>query len=609
MFSPFVAFALIVGHAALVAGDVIPQYDVLLHVPVTIALAWTLRDRSRRARLGYALAYFLVFAAAAYARQLTTGMAGRHALVAGTIPWSDAQGFLSNAWRALHGLPLSSAITNTAMRPLYPLSFAATLAMVGHDVRIALSCYAAVVAILMARCASRMGDRYGWRAFAGVLVVLAWALRRHLFVFSTESLGLSAGLIAFEAFALAVGDERIRSRRLLPLAFLVLGIGLMVRPGPLLAIPILLAWIFRRTDARMALACGAAFAIGVSGNAVVVRAFGDATAPIGGEFPPILYGALHGEDFTALAKRHPEIQTVPAPERARTGMAIIGRELRERPSLLLGLGRGAVEYAVSPRGIFSFGYYDPDDVYFEGGISLDAARRAGPYRVINLVAMAGCGAAFAMLVWHGLWRRRLRAATTADRLADAAHVMLVGALVSACLTPPWITETAQLQATTLPFFAILPWVHWRAPGVLAEKRPILVWAAPLLLAAWLIVSFVYVGTRDRTVPALACGADGERAFFIEPSLFVRVTRPDERGYTIDRMNVNLAMIKKHNSKLVAPLASAATPGLGIAMVFDGCTERAAVLLDDADALARRPRGWAVLLGTVVDVDERVFDLR
>jgi hypothetical protein len=606
---PLVVFALplalVIGHAALVAGDVIPQYDVLLHVPVTCFLAWTLRDRKK---LGYAVAYFLVFAAAAYARQLSTGMAGRHALVAGTIPWSDAQGFLSNAWRALHGLPLSSAITNTAMRPIYPLSFAATLAMVGHDVRIALSCYAAVVAILMARCASRMGDRYGWRAFAGVLLVLAWALRRHLFVFSTESLGLSAGLIAFEAFAHALDHEGLRSRRLLALAFLVLGIGLMVRPGPLLAVPILLVWVFRRTDARAAIACATAFAIGVSANALVVRGFGDATAPIGGEFPPILYGAIHGEDFTALARRHPEIQTVPAPERAVTAIGIIGTELRERPSLLFGLARGAIEYALSPRGIFSFGYYDPDDAYFEGGTPIrEAMRRAGAYRVINLVAMAGCGAAFVVLVWHGLWRRRR--ASERDPLADAAQVMLVGALVSACLTPPWITETAQLQATTLPFFAILPWVHRGPPRVLVEKNPVLVWVAPALLAAWLIVSFAYVGTRAPTLPARACGTNGERAFFIEPSLFVRVTGPDDAGYTIDRMNVNLAMIKKHNSKLVAPLQAAAKPGLGIAMVFDGCVQRAAVLLDDADTLARRPRGWVFLLGTVVDVDERVFDLR
>jgi hypothetical protein len=605
MFPPLITLAvLVVGQAVLVACDVIPQYDVLLQVPIACALAWALRDRPSKLRC--AIAYFLVFAAAAYIRQLSTGMAGRHALVGGTIPWSDAAGFLSNSWRALHGLPQSSAITNTAMRPIYPLSFAAALAMVGQNVKIAHSVHAVVVAILMARCAARMGDRYGWRAFAGVLLVLSWALRRHLFVFSTESLGLVAGLIAFDAFSLAV--TRHDRGPLLAVAFGVLGMGLMIRPGPLLAVPMLFAWVFRRSGARVTLACVAAFAFAVSANTLVVRRFGDASAPIGGEFPAILYGALHGEDYTALAKRHPEIQTVASADRARTVMSIIGEELRERPSLVLGLGRGALEYAVSPSGIFSFGYYDPDDAYFEGRTPLlVAAKRAGPYRVLNLVAMAACGAAFAILVWHGLWRRRR--AASADPLADAAHVMLVGALLSASLTPPWITETAQLQTTTLPFFAILPWVHRSAPAALDEKERFHVWIAPALLAAWLLVAFAYAATRVRDVPADACGANGERAFFIEPSMFVRVTGPNDGGYTIDRMRANLSMLEKHNPKLSKPLAAAAEPGLGIAMVFDGCQERAAVLLDDANALERRARGWAVLTGTLVDVDERVFDVR
>jgi len=604
MRNPIVAVALVLAHAALVAADLIPQYDVLLHVPVTIAFAWLLRDAPHGRRLALATTYFLVFAAAAYACQLSTGMAGRHALVAGTIPWSDAQGFLSNAWRALFGLPLSTAITGTAMRPLYPLSLAATLAMVGYDVKIALSLYAAVVAVLMARAATRIGERYGWHAFAGASLVLAWALRRHSFVFSTESLGLVAGLIAFELFVLAVETDRLRRGLLLPSAFLALGMGLMARPGPVLAVPLLVVWVGKRAGLRAAAACTAAVGIGFASNALVVRGFGDASSPIGGEFPPILYGALHGEDFTALAQRHPEMTTLPTAARPRAALGIIAGELRERPWLVLALGRGGLEYAVSPRGIFSFGYYDPDDAYFERAPVREAIRRAGPYRVANLVAMAAGGAAFVVATWLGLRRRRTGAS---DPVAEAAHVVFGGALLSACLTPPWITETAQLQTTTLPFFAILPWIYRSAPET--APPPHLPWAAPALLGGWLAISFAFLGTRRPAIPERACGADDTRAFFVEPSLFVRVTAPGEAGYTIERMRANLAIVNKHNPKLVAPLAAAARPGLGIEMVFDGCAQRAAVLLDEADALAARRRGWVYLKGKTVDVDGRVFDLR
>jgi hypothetical protein len=42
------------------------------------------------------------------------------------------------------------------------------------------------------------------------------------------------------------------------------------------------------------------------------------------------------------------------------------------------------------------------------------------------------------------------------------------------------------------------------------------------------------------------------------------------------------------------------------MVFDGCTQRAAVLVDDADALAAQGRGWRRVLATPIDTAGRIF---
>src|SRR5687767_5045209 len=99
------AVALAVLHAVLVAIDVLPHYDALLHVPVVATLVWALRGRPLAQRRWLIVGYLLVFAGALYTHQLTTGYAGRHALVGGVVPWSDAQGLLTNAWRAMQGLP------------------------------------------------------------------------------------------------------------------------------------------------------------------------------------------------------------------------------------------------------------------------------------------------------------------------------------------------------------------------------------------------------------------------------------------------------------------------------------------------------------------------
>lgn len=618
---PAIAIALVCAHALLVAFDVLPRYDALLLVPVAFVFAWLCRATPAWSRALLTTTFFFVFGAAIYTNQLTTGVEGRHALVGGIIPWSDAEGFLSNAWRAVHGLRFSAEVTRTATRPLYPMTFAATLVLAGHDVKLAIGAYAVTASVLMGLSARRIGDRYGWRALGGALVVFGFCLRRYFFVLGTESLGVIAGLVAFGLFAVALGrrDSELKASAVLPAAFLVLGVGLMARPGPFLAIPLLLVWIVRRATRAhrwpLTAACAGAFALGVGFNTFVVRTASEPGSETGGEFAPILYGALHAEDYTYLAIQHPEVSKLPRAERVGATARLIGTEVLERPWLAFGFFAGAASFLGGPHGHFSLGFYNPDDAFFEGKSPIgDKLRRAGPYRLLNLGAMAAFATAFVVLSWRAVWRRHRYGRTPdapRDLLAEAALLVFTGAVLSACMTPPWITEAAQLQATTLPFFAILPWVYPNTPApqwiATPPERRVVHWAAPVTFGAWLVLSLIFVSTRPRSIPSHACSIDGARAVWLEPSLLVRVASPNERAYTPNQMRRNLALLSKHNKKLTGPLGEAVIPGRGIEMVFDGCAERAAIVLDSADELGKRGRGWMWIRATPVDTDQRMFD--
>jgi hypothetical protein len=612
-------FSAIALHSLLVATARLPRYDALAFVPVAFFFARAVHDlASQRRWLAYAF-FFFAFGAAVYANQLITGVEGRHALVGGIIPWSDAEGFLSNAWRAQSGLPFSTAVTATAMRPLYPLTFAFTLAASGLNVKVAIGAYAAVAALLSTTIVNALAARTNARGAAAIAIVLAFYVRRYLFVIGTESLGFIAGLVAFWLFlssldALSSPSEGRRRLAIgLPGAFLVLGLALAARPGPMLAIPLLLFWIFRRSARafrwRLAGGCALAFAIALGLNALVIRTTGEKSGVTGGEFPPILYGAIHGEDYTYLGQTHPEIAHLPQNERIGGTLGLIGSEVRAQPWLALGFLGGGGAFLVGPHGLFSLVFYAPDDAAFEGKDPLPAkltrvVNQLGPYRILNLLAMALVATAFV----GGVLARAVRYVRhrTADPLTEAAVVILAGAAVSACLTPPWITEGAQLQASTLAFLALLPWPMASPSSELASVPTSARFRAliPTLAGAWLLASFVYCVTRRSAIPERAC--DPDRAMRLEPSMLVRVRGYGEGGYTLDRMEANLRFVAKHNPLLTRPLVKAAAPGVGIQMVFDGCAQRAAILVDDADALAAQGRGWRRVLATPVDTAGRIF---
>lgn len=612
----FGAFLALILHAALVSAAVLPRYDALLFVPIACALARAVFQGPPRSRLLACVAFLLISGCAVYVNQLTTGVEGRHALVGGIIPWSDAEGFLANAWRSIHGLRFSTQATLTAMRPLYPMSLAATIVAAGGNVKVAIALYATAVAAIMGACAAKLGARYGWRAMATALVIFSFYERRYLFVIGTESLGVLAGLLSFWCMLHAFDErgERIVHSKALLAAFALLGIALSARPGPMLILPLLLAWVWRHCErairARATGGAAAALIVAMLFNSVVVHTTGEGGAP-GGEFPPILYGALHGEDYTYLADVHPEVAGLPQSERLGKTVGLMVDEVKAKPWLALGFAQGAAAFFGTPHGLFSLGFYTPDDSAFEGkgGAGAVLARAVGSlgvYRFANLIAMGAAAGAFVLAIVLSLWRGRrvLHRRPSApqdgaplDALGAAAYLVLLGAAASACVTPPWITEGAQLQASTLGYLVVVPWLSLSTAGsrgTPANERGGW-WAPGLAFAVWLGVAFALsvahvAAGRDAGLPsAEACKDD--HALLLEPSMLVEVRGRGAGGYDLERMAENFRFVGKHNPDLIEPLKRLAEPGVGFEMAFDGCSGRAALAVGPAHVLAAYGRSW------------------
>ncbi len=617
------ALAAVTAHAALVALAMLPRYDAVAFTLVA-ALFARAAARAKDAPLAERTSamFFLVFAGGVYANQLSTGVEGRHALMGGIIPWSDAEGFLSNAWRIGHGLPFSTNVTLTAMRPLYPLSLSFVLSAVGMDLKLALALYAGVVAVLMGSVTSALGARYGVRARFAVTVIFAFYLRRYLFVVGTESLGVLAGLIAFRLLL------RATARAELPLPLLAgffgcFGLALATRPGPVLALPLLFFWVWRtsaRERVKRTLACAGALGAALAFNALVVHKTAESGTP-GGEFPPILYGAMHGEDYTYLGEVHPEVANLPQTERMGATARLMASEIAARPWVALGFLQGSAGFLAGPHGLFSLAFYDPDDSFFEGkapiGEKLARFRaEAGVYRMLNLVGMAVLAVTFVGAVLRGgvlalrAWLRRRRAAQSGDddALMTAARLVFLGAILSAAVTPPWITEAAQLQATVLPFTLLLPWRPRARSTAAPNEVPTssAVWLAPAALALTLVVALFFAVRAPHDLPDAPC--TDPRALVAEPSLLVTIQSDAEGGYTMARFRENARFVGKHNPDLTEPLLRRAAPGFAFEMVFDACTGKAAVVVGGFEALSALPRG--VVRASVVEssANRRVLSL-
>jgi hypothetical protein len=316
------------------------------------------------------------------------------------------------------------------------------------------------------------------------------------------------------------------------------------------------------------------------------------------DYPAIVFGLIHHQDFTLLTLKHPELAALSGAARAAASWRIVLAEIALHPGLLvIGLLRSFAELFYTPNGLFGFVWRNPDDIVLENGAAVRTAMaqhgligplllwiaQRGVYSLINAVAMALLAlgwvvATIAAMI--ALFRR------PADRFTTLLRWVIGGVLVSAPFTPPWITQSHQVQTATLAFLAVTTALWRRPPGYPLHRAGAagLVWL-PAGFGAAVILAAVVAMTWPQAAPA--------NAMRIYPSTLVRVVPVRSLDPSLKRdadLWASTQYLKKHNGRFTASLVPYLRPGTVYVLAFDSSSDDAKILIDEGARL-NLSGGW------------------
>jgi hypothetical protein len=598
------AYATLLGVAHLV-----PRYDCLVFPFVAWLVLRLLRGLRGRHLALPLVAVGVILAAGVVTHLWTTGHEGRTAALLGFAPYSDAAGYYSDAHRLVHGLKFESS----SKRPLYPALFGALLRFLGRDSRVVIGLFTLLGGASVGYATYETTRAHGERAGLVVFLVTAFWERRYAGFIATENGGFPLGILAFGLLlrAAEAKDERPREAEIaLGAATLALSMGLLARAGPMFVPPMIVLWaLWAFPNGARARAAGLAVLAGVVAavlNTLLTRRI--AGGALFGDFPPILYGMLHGEDFTEIKIRHPEIDALPPEVRPGAVLRQAWADVVAQPSLAVtGPGRALLHFFVGPHGLFSFVWTNPDDKALEDGAVVRAILDKGGARALlahvvgmiglrglaNAIAMGALGGAFVLSFLVGL-------AHAVRARKNHAHYTLalactVGVLLSTPFTPGWITEGCQVQTTTIALLALVPALlaarargapRPRPPEPIVTRRLSALALASIGLATFLVAVAI---AWPQPTPAAPCA---ERTkLHLDPSMRVELAQRRTLGPDLESLSANLAYLGRRNPELARSVTALARPGVVAELVYDGCDGRGHLAFGPPDALPAGEGGW------------------
>jgi hypothetical protein len=541
----------------------------------------------------------------------TLGYEGRNAVFGGILPWSDSYDYYNDALRLIHG----DLMEDASKRPIFPVALAALLRIFDGNLRIALLLLAALAAWTIALATSEVWKTHGWRAAIVVYALLLLSERQWAGFIQTEDIGLPLGLIGFSLIwrANAARESDLSQARVLAIVGLfAVSIGLMSRAGPFFIIPALALWCAGRFSpakarwpGRLRLFGTAAFAAtaGVAVHEALVHLA--ATGVTFSDYPAIVYGLIHGQDFTLLTATHPSLSALAGSARAHEAWRIVLEEAMDHPLLVVGgLARAFADLFVSRAGLFGFVWRNPDDIVLENTAAIHASiaeygvvgplylwfDSLGLYSVINAVAMLVFAIGFVVAtVWAiiALYRRR------ADEFATLLRYAVTGILASAPFTPPWITSSHQVQTATLAFLAAVPAIMLLGSTQTVRQTlsrglvllPIGIGSALLLAAMFLRLAPLHPsGTRLANAHVM----------LLYPSTIVRVVAErnfDLRNRACADLFYSLRYLQRHNEAFVMSIVPFLKVGTIYVAAYDASDNRTKILIDDSDILDVSNREW------------------
>ena len=476
-------------------------------------------------------------------------------ILGGLLPYSDAQGYYTDALRLLHGQRFSIF---SSRRPLFPAFLAAILGATGLDLRVALFLLTAMS--VLAICFAVREVQHSLGVPAGILMLLCLFMfyRRYIGSTLTEHLGLTFGCLAF-----ALIWRGTVARRSGPVVFglFLMSLGLNARTGTFLILPALVLWAtweFRGPSKSMPRILGggiAAVVLGFAVNGLVLRAVGTPGAAYS-NFSYVLYGLVFGGNWSLVLQQHPELATLAPVEQANRVYALAWEAIRMNPlALIAGSVRAWTAFFVGRSGTwFSHILYlspewaDLRQMLLADGVKalnfrrdlwvlLDVAAREGWIIALNALMVAGTVV---------LWRKRRKP------LALLTIVAWAGILLSVPFVPPWDADNMRAYAATLPFVVALPmmgltyqrrgsWEEGHETKHGRSLRPVglLAWSALLVALQILGPLAVMAGglrrpTSDRAA-SCAGGCEAPRRVvrvYLDPRLTVHLVDSPEDGRAI-----------------------------------------------------------------------------
>ncbi|MCL2779092.1 MAG: hypothetical protein FWD73_13915 [Polyangiaceae bacterium] len=609
--------ALALAYAVAYAGPkIFPRYDCIVVVALAALVFHTCThtsiESSPRARAFTIHATTQLLVVATLVHLWTLGYEGRNAVFGGILPWSDSRDFYNDALRLVHGVRFTDV---SSRRPLFIAALAGLLKLSSGSLYASLAICAIAGGVAVASASLELWKSHGPKSAFLVWLVLFFFERRWAGFIQTEHFGLPFGVLAFILLwrAQDAKDDPKRASRLVFAGMFAITLAMMARAGPLFILPTLGGWAAlslapRGRRIQFAVVASLACVLGVACHVVVLRVTG--TGVTFSDYPAIAYGLIHGKDYTFLTEVHPALRSLPVAERVTESWRILVSESMAHPWLVVeGLARSLGALFVSPQGLFSHIWTNPDDRFLDDGAAVHDAleahgplgiamlwqERAGTMSLLNAFVMGLFGIGFVgAWMWSAfvLFVRRRR-----DASLSLLRWVIFGVLASAPFTPPWITIAHQVETVAVAFIAALPAVILfgspaqanadRSNSVqsLLRTDPIAFVAPAFMALLFGMIAWVRLTPLERP-PTSACTMN-DRLVHLYTGNVVSVENKrsmDFAGKALADLDESIPLLGRHNPELTTSLVPFLHPGTRYVMVFDGCDNDTKILVDDSGLL-------------------------
>jgi hypothetical protein len=348
----------------------------------------------------------------------------RFFMIAGIVPWSDAQAYFLGAERVLFDGELDAF---NSVRPLNTVDLAIRLAVTGLDLRAALVIQAVMVGVATYLAARAVAADLGALAGFAVFTVIYGFAAFHVESTLTETWGVTLGCLAFAVLWRAGREKKIA---LATPGIFLLAVGLAARAGTIAILVTLLAWFSwqLRGDSwvnwrMLAVGTGAVVVAFATNYVVILSLNGDTRAP-NSNFGYVMYGLATGypgwdatqPPWTRAYSDYPvEMARRPLTERARFAGDRAREEIRSNPARFAKtVVRSGLNYAELSRDTSAGAVTDATMRRLLYGIVglgaaffLVARWRTSRWWVLIDAALAGC-AVYAIPVMVGAWPDNIR---------------------------------------------------------------------------------------------------------------------------------------------------------------------------------------------------------